>query len=355
MSDKNGDDFEMGIPVDEELGASPGEENSDTEPEAVQPDAETGQEQYRIGEDDDREGFYEIELGMEIEDDQDVPSPDPEDSPEGGQAFVSGHEPASEGEGPDAALEGPDGERATGDEEAEAVAGAQRHVPQLDEPGPEDAGDDSLEVAQDEQPVDSSGEQADAAGEQADAVGEQTVQGVFEERFDRIMCKLDVLQDEFSKKLKIDAYKDKLIDNLHRELQAYKNDLIKKHVQSMVMDIIKVIDDIRKLSDHYRSMPPEDLEPEKLLELLQRVPDDLEDLFYYQGVKPFACEGAEFDPTRQRVLKRVETDDPALDKTVAESLRSGYEWDEKVIRPEFVAVYLYKEPSAEEKIGTTDE
>ncbi len=347
MSDKNGDDFEMGIPVDEELGASPDEEKSDTGPEAGQPNVETGQEQYRIDEDDDQEELYEIELGMEIEDDQDVLGSGPDDLLEDGQASVSGDEAADEGEGPDAVPVEPDEERAAGDEDAKDAADAQ-DVPQLAEPGSEDVGDDSLDVARDEQPVDS-------AGEQTDIVEEQMLRGVFEEGFDRMTRKLDALHDEFSKKLKIDAYKDKLIDNLHRELQAYKNDLIKKHVQSMVMDIIKVIDDIRKLSDHYLSMPPEDLEPEKLLELLHRVPDDLEDLFYYQGVKPFACKGAEFDPTRQRVLKRVETDDPALDKTVAESLRPGYEWDEKVIRPEFVAVYLYKEPSAEEKIGTTDE
>ena len=340
MSDKNGDEFEMGIPVGEESGASQDEEKSDKERDPGSADVESGQEEYLIAENEDQEELYEIELGMEIEDEEDVPDAEPGGLPEDGSELASEREPVHEGEGLDSAPAETDAELPSRDEDAEDTAGA-KYVPQLDEPAIEEADGAALDVAQDEQPVESAEEQA--------------VRGVFEERFDSISCKLDALQDEFAKKLRIDAYKDKLIDNLHRELQAYKNDLVKKHVQSMSMDIIKVIDDIRKLSDHYRSMPPEDLEPEKLLELLQRVPDDLEDLFYYQGVKPFTCEGAQFDPTRQRVLKRVETDDPALDKTVAESLRSGYEWDEKVIRPEFVAVYLYKEPSADEKIGTTDE
>ncbi len=177
----------------------------------------------------------------------------------------------------------------------------------------------------------------------------------FVDRLDAISDKLDALRNQFLNKLENDAYKDKLIDTLHRELQAYKNDLVKKHVQSIVMDVIKIIDDIRKLSEHYHSMKPEDLEPAKLLQLLERLPGDLEDLFFYQGVKPFTCCCAEFDPTRQRVLKRIETSDPVEDKKVAESLKPGYEWDGKVIRPEIVAVFLYKKTIDDEKIGTFDE
>jgi molecular chaperone GrpE (heat shock protein) len=174
-------------------------------------------------------------------------------------------------------------------------------------------------------------------------------------RLDGISGQLEALRDEFSSKIKRDAFKDKLIDSLHRELQSYKNDLVKKHVQSMVVDVIKIIDDIRRLSDHYRAMAPEELEPAKLLRILRRIPDDLEDIFYYQGVKPFTCDGPDYDPSRQRLLKRVETADSLLDKTVAESLRPGYEWDGKMIRPELVAVYVYRKPSVEENIGNSDE
>jgi molecular chaperone GrpE (heat shock protein) len=118
----------------------------------------------------------------------------------------------------------------------------------------------------------------------------------------------------------------------------------------MIIDVIKIIDDIRKLSLHYESMKPEDLEAHKLLELLKRVPDDLEDIFFYQGVKPFTCEGTEFDPSRQRILKRITTDDISLDNTVAKSIKPGYEWDDHVIRPEIVALYFYKNPSIEQEL-----
>jgi molecular chaperone GrpE (heat shock protein) len=174
-------------------------------------------------------------------------------------------------------------------------------------------------------------------------------------KLDSISCQVDALQKEFLSKLKNDAFKDKLIDSLHQELQSYKTDLIKKHVQSMVVDVIKIIDDIRKLSEHYQSMKPEDLEPAKLLHLLERLPGDLEDIFFYQGVKPFTCSGNEFDAARQRVLKRVITSDASLDNKVAESLKPGYEWGDKVIRPEIVAVYLYQKLSEEHETGIYDE
>ncbi len=174
-------------------------------------------------------------------------------------------------------------------------------------------------------------------------------------KLDSISCQVDALQKEFLSKLKNDAFKDKLIDSLHQELQSFKTDLIKKHVQSMVVDVIKIIDDIRKLSEHYQSMKPEDLEPAKLLHLLERIPGDLEDIFFYQGVKPFTCSGNEFDAARQRVLKRVVTSDASLDNKIAESLKPGYEWGDKVIRPEIVAVYLYQELSEEHETGIYDE
>jgi molecular chaperone GrpE len=174
-------------------------------------------------------------------------------------------------------------------------------------------------------------------------------------KLDSISYQIDGLQNEFLSKLKNDAFKDKLIDSLHQELQSFKTDLIKKHVQSMVVDVIKIIDDIRKLSEHYQSIKPEDLEPAKLLQILDRIPGDLEDIFFYQGVKPFTCSGNDFDASRQRVLKRVITSDASLENKVAESLKPGYEWGDKVIRPEIVAVYIYQKLSEEHETGIYNE
>lgn len=162
-----------------------------------------------------------------------------------------------------------------------------------------------------------------------------------------IQEKIEGLSREFQGKIKYDAHKEKLIDSLHQELQEYKNDLLKKHMMSMIMDIIKIIDNIRKLTAHYAAMDPSEIDPAKLLDILKTIPSDLEDLFSWQGIKPFSSVGAPFAPNRQKVLKKIETTDEQKNKTIAESLRPGYEWEGKILRPEMVSVYVLKPKSSD--------
>jgi molecular chaperone GrpE (heat shock protein) len=164
---------------------------------------------------------------------------------------------------------------------------------------------------------------------------------------------MSYLLHEFQSKLKYDAHKEKIIDALHNELQEYKNDIIKKQMLSVFMDVIKVIDDIRKWLKHYRQQESAARDPMKLFKFLENIPSDLEDIFYWQGAKSFTCEGSSFDPTRQRVCRKIETSVKEQDHTIAESLRPGYEWEGKIIRPEMVALYLYKE-SAIDKAERTE-
>lgn len=167
--------------------------------------------------------------------------------------------------------------------------------------------------------------------------------------------KTEQLSREFQSKLKHDAHKDKIIDNLHQELQDYKDDLLKKYLKNFVMDIIYVIDNIRKLTTYYGSLTLSEKDPVKLLNLMESIPSDLEDVFSRQGIRTFTCDNSVFDPRRQRVLKKTETNDPSKDKAVAESLRPGYEWDGQIIRPEMVSVYVYPPDAVETKARKSDE
>ena len=110
----------------------------------------------------------------------------------------------------------------------------------------------------------------------------------------------------------------------------------------MASDMIKVIDDIRKMTNHYRTTPQEQWDPGKLLDYLEQIPLDLEDMFLLRGISTFREESITLDPTRQRVAKKITTSDPLQDKLVASSLRPGYECDGRIIRPELVAVYVYE-------------
>ena len=166
-------------------------------------------------------------------------------------------------------------------------------------------------------------------------------------KLDNFQDYLNILHTEFQGKLKYDQHKEKIIDNLHNELQEHKNDLLKRLLQPMMMDVIQTIDDVNKLIHHYRQKEAAKIEPQKLLELMESIPDDLEHLLYRQGVESFQCLEPVFNPIRQRAIKTVPTSDQAKDKMIIQSLRNGYEWEGKILRPEMVEVYVYSDSKAE--------
>ena len=167
--------------------------------------------------------------------------------------------------------------------------------------------------------------------------------GDLRDQLNVIQEQLAQLSGDFSGKLKYDAHKDQIIDKLHQELQEYKQDIVKKHILSIVLDVVKVADDIRKWLAYFRSLDVSQRDPVKLFRYLEAIPSDLEDIFYWQGVKPYTHREGAFNPATQRAIKKIPTDDPTKDKAVAKSIRPGYEWESKVIRQEMVAVYVYED------------
>ena len=178
--------------------------------------------------------------------------------------------------------------------------------------------------------------------------GPKTKEQELLDAINELRSQVQALSGEFETKLKYDQHKNKIIDGLHQDLQGYREGLIKKHFHSMITDAIKIVDDIRKLKTHYEDEPPTEETLPTLLKFLEDIASDIEDLFSWQGVVPFTCGTQTFDSTRQRVVKKIETFDPDMDKKVAASIRPGYEWDDKVLRPEMVAVYVYNNETAQE-------
>lgn len=59
------------------------------------------------------------------------------------------------------------------------------------------------------------------------------------------------------------------------------------------------------------------------------------------GVEPFENLGKKFDPASQKCIRRVECSDQALDGRIVERLLPGYRRDNKLIRQEYVSVYVF--------------
>ncbi|MGD6831902.1 nucleotide exchange factor GrpE [Sutcliffiella halmapala] len=146
------------------------------------------------------------------------------------------------------------------------------------------------------------------------------------------------LQESFSAKLKYDQHKESLIDSLHKEVQEYKQDLVKKTVMPMINDLIMVIDGIQKLTENHRASE-DPLNPEQLLNQMDMITEDIEEVLYRQGVEPYQQINNIFDPLKQKVHSTEMTTDSEKERKIAKRFRKGYEWDGKTIRKEFVSVY----------------
>jgi molecular chaperone GrpE len=152
--------------------------------------------------------------------------------------------------------------------------------------------------------------------------------------------KLDALQTVFDREIRAEATREKVVDRLHGELQEYKQGLLLGILKPVFVDLIQLHDDMGKM---ITAQGQAEGEVANLLDLIRGFQQGIEDILYRQGVEPFSLEGDAFDPRRQRALSTVPTEFVEKNKQVASRLRKGFQAGDKVIRPEMVTVYSYKE------------
>jgi molecular chaperone GrpE (heat shock protein) len=154
------------------------------------------------------------------------------------------------------------------------------------------------------------------------------------------------LLSAFEEKLAIDSHKDKQIDRLHDELQAYKSDLVAKAIRPMVSTLIQVHADAVRLVDTISKQEPDKLTAERIAALFDSFRLDIETALIDQGIRPFRePDGARFDPRRQSAASTVKA--PAeLVGAVSHSLGWGFEQQGEVVEREPVAVFVLENPNA---------
>lgn len=145
------------------------------------------------------------------------------------------------------------------------------------------------------------------------------------------------LRRDFDTKVKYDESKERQIMLLHNELQHREN-LHFNILRPVLIDLIALYDDISKMLDGSKE---EVLTATQWRGNLQSIQDTIEEVLRQNGAEAFNMAGTTVTPERQRIVKAIDTDDPALDKQVARRLRKGFLYDTKVLRPEWVEVYRY--------------
>jgi len=171
-----------------------------------------------------------------------------------------------------------------------------------------------------------------------------------EEKMEKtIKEQMEQLRLDFEEKVKNDRHKEEIIDKLHEENQDYKRDLLRKVMEPVFLNVIRLIDDYAKLSKHYHGKALTQEDGEKLRKSIEGIGSDLEYLLLNQGAEPYSTGEGYFDPKRHRALETIETTDVTKDKALVESLRPGYRWGDRVIRYEMVSVNVYKKQQSDKE------
>jgi molecular chaperone GrpE (heat shock protein) len=177
---------------------------------------------------------------------------------------------------------------------------------------------------------------------------------------ERITRTLDAIQAQVQRMGQVESANLRLFDALHAELKGYKDNFLFDALQKpFVRDLITLSDDLgvvqQQIEMRFQSLPdPASPEREFLAKLTMNVENTLAhfyEVLVRMEVEPYeTAEGAAVDLKRHRALSVEPAMLPEHDGRIVRSLKQGFLWRERVIRPEEVVVCKWpgvREPAGE--------
>lgn len=164
----------------------------------------------------------------------------------------------------------------------------------------------------------------------------------------QLLKQLEDLNALFNARIMHTEHEEKIVDQMHKELQKYKEDMYAQLVRPILLDVIEVRDSIMRMAATYLAKPEGE----------QNIPNktvsdyafDLQDILEKNSVEIYRSKtGDDFTPIKQRVIKKVATADETLHGKVAESLSCGYSYNGRTISAEKITVYYFEKPVEENK------
>jgi molecular chaperone GrpE (heat shock protein) len=149
-----------------------------------------------------------------------------------------------------------------------------------------------------------------------------------------------------------DRFRENQIDRLHDELQGYKADLISKATRPALQSLIRLHDDVAKVSEALQREDPAKLTPERFMKILDGFKDDVLIALEQNGVAAFQDPDDKFNPLRQKALKTVPGEPESLGR-IAQRNRPGFERGDAVLEKERVTVYAASAPK--DKVSASKE
>ncbi len=138
------------------------------------------------------------------------------------------------------------------------------------------------------------------------------------------------------------------MENLRKRTQRDKEELAKFANESILREILPVIDNLERAVEHAEQAESDD----GLFEGVQLTLTQFSQLLDKFGVEPVDAIGQPFDPAYHQAMGLLESEDhPA--NTVVQQMQKGYQLNKRLLRPAFVM--LAKTPAAVENEENTIE
>lgn len=152
--------------------------------------------------------------------------------------------------------------------------------------------------------------------------------------------RLQRLEQTVELKVSREEHLNKIIDQLHGEVQEHRLGMLRKLLEPLVLDLIATSGDYADMAKRERAKG-DDLAAQALASLADEMCDELHDILSRYGFDQFSVPDDQFDATRQRAVRLETTGDRTLDGRVATRRRCGFQYNGQIVRPEQVTLYKF--------------
>ena len=161
--------------------------------------------------------------------------------------------------------------------------------------------------------------------------------------------KIANLNDMFLKKIQSMEFEKNVVNDLHKELQGYKDDLYFKLIKPTLMDLIDMKNSFKRGIENFSQKT----EAEKI-NFLETFIFEIDTILEKNDIEIYETDitnEQNFDVKKQKIVEKIETDKKENHGKVFKVKSNGYIYKGRVISPEKVEVYVYNEKAKEELKG----
>ena len=176
-----------------------------------------------------------------------------------------------------------------------------------------------------------------APEESRDAAGEPS-------EIEQLAAELEAAREEARRNHDLYLREAAETENYKKRVTREKRDAIRYANESLVRDLLPVIDDLERAAQH----APADGNPQPLLDGIGLVLKGCLEALQKHGVTQVTAKGQPFDPEKHEAFAQVETGEHEPN-TVVDEVHRGYYLADRLLRPSLVSVA--KAPTLQEKDG----